>query len=130
MSAHGGRPPGGGGPKEAPPPKPDMVEYLPCVEGVGTSRNFWTVVRTGRYDWDNFLGAGLADQLLKTMRSEGNYGSLNYIIRDMIAGAPTPLSTVFFRAHPLNSIRDFLRAPPHRFSSRDPPRYPPAALDR
>jgi hypothetical protein len=46
-----------------------MVEYLPCVEDVETGRNYWTVLRTGRYDWDNFLGAGLADQLLKTMRS-------------------------------------------------------------
>jgi hypothetical protein len=69
-----------------PPPKPDMVGYLPCVEGVGTSRNFWTVVRTGRYDWDNFLGAGLANQLLHAMRSEGNYTTLNFVIRDMIAG--------------------------------------------
>jgi hypothetical protein len=34
----------------------------------------------------NFLGAGLADQLLKTMRSEGNYSTLNFVIRDMIAG--------------------------------------------
>jgi hypothetical protein len=73
------------GQKEAPPPKSD-VEYLPCVEDVGTSRNYWTVVRTGRYDWDNFLGAGLADQLLKTMRSERNYTTLNFVIRDMIAG--------------------------------------------
>jgi hypothetical protein len=32
------------------------------------------------------LGAGLADQLLKTMRSEGNYTTLNFVIRDMIAG--------------------------------------------
>jgi hypothetical protein len=40
----------------------------------------------GANDWDNFLGAGLADQLLKTMRSEGNYGTFNSVIRDMIAG--------------------------------------------
>jgi hypothetical protein len=74
------------GRREAPPQKPDMVGYLPSVEDVGTSRNYWTVVRTGRYDWVNFLGAGLADQLLKTMRSEGNYTTLNFVIRDMIAG--------------------------------------------
>jgi hypothetical protein len=67
-------------------PEPDLVSYLPCVEGVGTDRNYWTVVRTGRYDWDNFLGAGLADQLLRTMRSEGNFTALNFVIRDMIAG--------------------------------------------
>jgi hypothetical protein len=86
MSGRGRKTARRGGQREASPPKPDMVGYLPSVEDVGISRNYWTVVRTGRYDWDNFLGAGLADQLLKTMRSEGNYTTLNFVIRDMIAG--------------------------------------------
>jgi hypothetical protein len=87
MSAHGRKAGKRGGQKEAPPPKQDdVVQYLPSVEGAGTGRTYWNVVRTGRYDWDNFLGAGLADQLLKMMKSKGNYTTFNFVIRDMIAG--------------------------------------------
>jgi hypothetical protein len=69
------------------PPEQDLMGLMPCVEGTGTSRNFWTVTRTGHYAWDNFLGTGLADQLLKTMRSDRHhYITLNLVIRDMIAG--------------------------------------------
>jgi hypothetical protein len=74
--------------KVAHPPR-DLIGLLPCVkepEKPGADRNFWTVVPTGHYDWDNFLGAGLANQVLKTMRSGGHYELLNRIIRDMIAG--------------------------------------------
>jgi hypothetical protein len=63
-----------------------MIRMLPCVDGVGASQTHWNVVRTGNYAWDNFLGAGLANQLLNTMRSTGHYDVLNLVIRDMIRG--------------------------------------------
>jgi hypothetical protein len=44
------------------------------------------VVRTGNYEWDCFLGAGLANQLLHAMRFTNHYAVLNLVIRDMIRG--------------------------------------------
>jgi hypothetical protein len=53
----------GGGKAEQQPQKPDLIAYLPCVkepEKPGGGRNFWTVTRTGDYQWDCIVGQGLA----------------------------------------------------------------------
>jgi hypothetical protein len=77
------------GQKEAPPPKLDLIALLPCVktsEEPGGGRNFWTVARTGNYEWDGLIGKGLAFQVLKTMQQGLHHELLRNIIGDMVRG--------------------------------------------
>ena len=73
-----------------------LYAKVPCVgENPDGTRNFWIVKRTDDYNWDNYVGHGVAIQLLKEMRRDPDL--LRAVVRDMvIAGTFAGVEVGFF----------------------------------
>lgn len=53
-------------------------------KGEPTARNYWAVARTGRWGFDNLIGAKLADEAVTFMKEAGQPTLLASIVESMI----------------------------------------------